>query len=75
MSRPIYRWRLDELESISNRYRDPETGDVLKVQTDEYQIWLLADGVTVREEVRQDDKSWKVAETYEARPKPENSGL
>lgn len=72
MARPIFRWRVDELADKATLYRDPENRAELKIQELSYQIWLLADGITVREEERQDDGSWKVVETYEARPRPES---
>jgi len=67
MAYPIFRWRLDELDdSKRTLHRDPATRAELKIQTESYQVWLLADGVTVRVEDRQDDGSWAVAETYKA---------
>jgi hypothetical protein len=70
MAHPIYRWRLDELTEKRTLHTDPDTGAELKVQTDAYQVWLLADGVTVRVEARQDDGTWELAERYLAKPPP-----
>lgn len=74
MTRPIYCWRLDELDGEGRTlHRDPATGDELKIQTEDYQVWLEADGITVRVEERQNDGSWEVAETYKAKIKPKFS--
>lgn len=73
MSRPIYRWRQDELADGRTLHHDSETGADLKVQDEAYQVWLEADGITVRVEERQEDKSWKVVETYKAKSKPKFS--
>jgi hypothetical protein len=75
MARPIYRWRQDELDDKATLDRDPRSGAELKVQAATYRIWLEADGVTVREEERQDDQSWKLVDTYPARPRPRKPSL
>lgn len=74
MTRPIFRWRVDELDGDHRTlHHDEQTGADLKIQEETYQVWLEADGITVRVEERQADKSWKVVETYVAKRKPKFS--
>jgi len=66
MTRPIYRWRLDELTS-HRTYHTTDEGAELKVASELYRVWLV-DGKTVRvDELLGDGKTWKLVEEYPAK--------
>lgn len=67
MARPIYIWRLDELED-KETLRVATDGSELKIHTEAYQVWLAYGRVIVED--KQDDGTWRIVEQYEAKKGP-----
>lgn len=64
MARPIFVWRLDELNETPT-IRTSDTGAELKREDADHRLWLH-DGL-VKEQERQYDGCWKTINTYPAK--------
>lgn len=67
MARPVYIWRLDELEN-KRTLRVNADGSQLKILTETYRVWLNYGMVDVEE--KQEDGSWRSVERYKAKVGP-----
>lgn len=64
MARPNFVWRLDDLKG-KETLRTAADGSELKIEAETYRLWL--NNSLVLTEEKQEDGSWEIVETREAK--------